>query len=208
MFEHREQIEWSNFWWEDANKRCDRILLIGDSVTRGYRSSLNNILKMQGYVVDLCAFSASVVDSLTEKMLKAFFAVTEYSYDYIGVQMGGQHDWSIKCCEDLEDRNLFKQFYKRYVIELKSKCKVLFLLSYTPTVLKEDLEKDNIERNKELICRNEIAKEVAFETNCQYIDLWSTILEKECKHVDYIHFDREANQYIAICVSDFFRGFV
>lgn len=44
---------------------------------------------MQGYVVDLCAFSASVVDSLTEKMLKAFFAVTEYSYKYIGVQMGG-----------------------------------------------------------------------------------------------------------------------
>lgn len=82
------------------------------------------------------------------------------------------------------------------------------MLSYTPTVLMEDLEKDNIERNKELICRNEIAKEVAFETNCQYIDLWSTILEKECKHVDYIHFDREANQYIAICVSDFFRGFV
>lgn len=73
MLEHREQIEWGNFWWEEANTICNRILLIGDSVTRGYRSSLHNALKEHGYVVDLCAFSASIVDVMTDKMLNSFF---------------------------------------------------------------------------------------------------------------------------------------
>lgn len=97
--------------------------------------------------------------------------------------------------------HLYKQFYKQYVLKFQSKCKKTFCLSYTPTVLKEDLELDNTERNKELMCRNEIVKEVACETNCLYIDLWNRILEKDCKHTDWIHFDRETNEYIAACLA-------
>lgn len=206
MLEHRERIEWSNFWWEDANTICNRILLVGDSVTRGYRSSLHNVLKEYGYAVDLCAFSASIVDVMTRKMLDAFFSVSEYTYEYIGIQMGGQHDWKIKCCKSPEDTYLYKQFYKQYVLELKQKCRQVFLLSYTPTVLKENLEMENTERNLELMCRNEIVKEVASETDSFYIDLWDCILAKNCKHTDWIHFDREANEYIAVYLAEEMRA--
>lgn len=39
--EQRETIEWSNTWWEKANDvKQKRIALLGDSVTRGFRSKL------------------------------------------------------------------------------------------------------------------------------------------------------------------------
>ncbi len=74
MLQDRERLEWSNFWWEEANKECKRLLLIGDSVTRGYRSALNNFMSESGggYVVDLCAFSAAITDEMTGKMLDGF----------------------------------------------------------------------------------------------------------------------------------------
>lgn len=197
MIHERESIEWSNFWWEDANKESERILLIGDSVTRGYRSLLNNFFQEYGYVIDLCAFSAAITDTLTEKMFNAFFSISEYSYEVIGMQLGGQHGFKKLCCADMRQRDRFKKAYQRYVSEMKNKCQSVFLISYTPTVLKENLDLYNTERNKELLCRNEIAKEVAAEMGCLYIDLWNIILDKNLRHTDYIHFDKEANQYIA-----------
>ena len=150
-----------------------------------------------GHVVDLCAFSAAVTDEMTGKMLNVFFSFADYKYDVIGIQLGGQHGFKKKCCVDLEYRNLWKQNYLRYVSEISRKCDNIFLISYTPTVLKENLESDNVERNEELACRNEIVREVAEEIGCPYIDLWDWILEKEYKHSDYIHFDKETNRQFA-----------
>lgn len=112
MIKNREDIEWSNFWWEDANRECSRILFVGDSVTRGYRSLLNSILKNTGYVIDLCAFSSSITDDLTDKMLTGFFSVSEYSYESIGIQLGGQHGFKLQCCINEEDREIFKKYYQ------------------------------------------------------------------------------------------------
>ena len=140
MLYERERIEWSNFWWEEANKECKRILLVGDSVTRGYRSLLNIFFEEYDYAVDLCAFSASITNTLTEKMLKCFFSISEYSYELVGIQLGGQHGFRKLCCTDSEQRERFKQAYLKYVLEIKSKCRKVFLVSYTPTVLKENLD--------------------------------------------------------------------
>ncbi len=98
---------------------------------------------------------------------------------------------------DLEYRNLWKQNFLKYVLEIKLRCDNIFLISYTPTVLKENMELDNVERNRELSCRNRIVREVAEEIGCPYIDLWDWILDKKYKHTDYIHFDKEANIFIA-----------
>lgn len=201
MIQNRKRIEWSNFWWENANKDCSRILLLGDSVTRGYRSSLNGIFENTGYVVDLCAFSASITDGMTDKMIDGFFSFQEYSYEYIGIQLGGQHGFTLQCSLREEDRHLYKMNFQRYALKLRNKCKNMFFISYTPTVINENLNMDNRKRNKELITRNEIVKEVADEMECLYIDIWDKLLHKKCQHVDGIHFDRKANLYIATCVA-------
>lgn len=198
----REKIEWGNYWWENANTISKRVLLIGDSVTRGYRSSLNRILAERGYVVDLCALSMSIGDELLLKLLKAFFSVEEYTYEPICLQLGGQHGFGKLCCESSVERNRFKICYKEIALGLKEKCDNLLIVSSTPTADKENLEKDNVERNREIICRNEIAKEVAEEIGCRYIDLWDNILAHGCVHTDYIHFDKAGNEYIAELMSE------
>lgn len=201
-YNEREQIEWGNYWWENANQKCKRVLLVGDSVTRGYRSALNRILEEYGYAVDLCAMSATVTDELLGKLLNAFFGVEEYTYEYICLQIGGQHGFGKLCCQSDTERGNFKAAYRKIVLELKERCDKFLIISSTPTVLKEDLEKYNAERNREILCRNEIQKEVALEIECPYVDLWETVLNKGCTHTDYIHFDKEGNQYIAGLVAD------
>ena len=43
--EKRERIEWLNYWIEDANEEKKRILLIGDSVTRGVAKKTEYVFK-------------------------------------------------------------------------------------------------------------------------------------------------------------------
>lgn len=58
----REDIEWQNIWWEQANNmEVKRIALLGDSVTRGFRSKLNEKMR-GGLFVDLCASSSQITD--------------------------------------------------------------------------------------------------------------------------------------------------
>ena len=45
----REKIEWLNYWIEDADKDKERIILIGDSVTRDLRKKLNLYMKASYY---------------------------------------------------------------------------------------------------------------------------------------------------------------
>ena len=55
---YREQIEWCNFWYDNAvNSDAKRILIIGDSTARMVRSTLSKLL---GRPVDLFATSSSI----------------------------------------------------------------------------------------------------------------------------------------------------
>lgn len=50
----REPIEWLNYWIEDANKYKQRIILIGDSVTRDLRKKINFFLRGGESIVWIC----------------------------------------------------------------------------------------------------------------------------------------------------------
>ena len=43
MYENLERIEWTNYWREDSQGK-ERVLLIGDSITAGYRSIVHKLL--------------------------------------------------------------------------------------------------------------------------------------------------------------------
>ena len=62
-FQNREPTEWVNSWISHANCKGDRILLIGDSVTRALRGKLEFFLK-KWYHVDLFASSFAITDHL------------------------------------------------------------------------------------------------------------------------------------------------
>lgn len=90
----REGIEWGNTWWEKANRAdTHRIAMLGDSVTRGIRGRLNELCLENDVVVDLCASSSQVTDSMTEKQISFFFEISEYKYDSVILQWGGNMDF-------------------------------------------------------------------------------------------------------------------
>lgn len=82
----REDIEWSNFWWDKANKKTSRrYLLIGDSTVRMVRSTFARISQIP---VDMIGTSSDIDDILFVSQIDAFFSTKQYDYDAIFLQIG------------------------------------------------------------------------------------------------------------------------
>lgn len=192
---YRETIEWSNAWWEQANNLgCKRILMIGDSVTRGIRPRLHKIVTPD-YVVDLFASSLQITDSLLEKEINFHFSVREYLCDKVIIQQGGQHGFDRRCSDDKEFCQYFRNCYLKLISQIESFCDKIIFLSATATVLQGDLMHLDEDRNVEIVARNEIVKEVATIKNKEYIDIYN--MTEACKHVDQIHLDQECYERVA-----------
>lgn len=201
----RENVEWSNIWWEKANDVGQkRIALLGDSVTRGFRGKLNNRLKGR-YVVDICASSSQITDALLRKEYKFFFDCSEWKYSKVLIHTGGQHGHERQCCSDKEYREYFKQSYKELIDMVRVYCPDITIISYTPTVEKENLGKLNEARNQELIARDQIVLGIANELSIPYIDIWTPLLLTNCEHTDFIHFKDDVNEFIADSLLPFIR---
>lgn len=104
------------------------------------------------------------------------------------------------CSDDEGYRNEFKEGYKHLVNVISEYCSNIYFLSATPTVLKEDLITPDEKRNLEIIERNKIVKEVAYDYSGKYIDIYSILTENNAVHTDYIHFDRSTNENIAFMI--------
>lgn len=195
--EYRERIEWSNIWWEKANDANQkRIALLGDSVTRGFRGKLNRRLEGR-YVVDICASSSQITDSLLWKEYKFFFDCSEWRYNKVFLHTGGQHGHERQCCADEEYRFCFKKSYMKIVDLVSAYCSDITIVSFTPTVEKDDLTKLDEIINRELVARDQIISEIADELSIPYIDIWNPLLKADYEHSDYIHYKEEANEFIA-----------
>ena len=82
----REEVEWSNFWYDYAeNETKKRVLLIGDSTVRMIRGTLSS---RYGIAVDMLGSSAGMHDILFISQINAFFSSVKYSYDVVFIQLG------------------------------------------------------------------------------------------------------------------------
>ncbi len=193
----RENIEWQNIWWEQANNtEVKRIALLGDSVTRGYRSKLSE-LTAEKYAVDLCASSSQITDPLLWREYKFFLDCGEWKYSQVFLQTGGQHGHIRRCCDDNEYFVLFKKNYGRLVEKIIPYCSDILIVSSTPCRRKENLNKWDDYRNEELKRRNDINMWIADEFCLPYIDIWTPLIEARYEYSDYIHMKAEGNSFIA-----------
>lgn len=195
--EQRETVEWQNIWWEKANDVTKkRIALLGDSVTRGFRSKLNRNLQGR-YVVDICASSSQITDSLLQKEYRFFFECNELKYSQVFLHAGGHHGHEIQSCLDEEYRDFFRICYQKIMDLVCENCSNIAIISYTPSVKKENLLEWDTIRNKELDARNKIVQEIAKEYDVPYIDIWNPFLLGNYIYKDFIHFEDDGNEFIA-----------
>ena len=186
-----EEIEWLNYWIEDANVEKKRILVIGDSVARRYRNFLNEIVKQEGYVVDLIATSRSMLDVVLNKEIENYLLMANYKYEIVLYGLGAHHGYWIQCSNDELSIKLYKESIQVHINILKRYTHTIVILSGTPERELSDKGELTANHNIEISARNKILKDIAEEYGYQYYDLFKYIKEKNVKYVDLFHFNEE-----------------
>lgn len=208
---YREQIEWCNFWYDNAVKSdAKRILIIGDSTARMVRSTLSKLL---GRPVDLFATSSSIDDILFKRQLNSFFCSYFTKYSTIFVQVGHHgrkgkngdkytNEDYIKYRSDLIALIKFlKQFSNNIVVEsifdsVKPKSIFQFLLCKIGLIDEEYDDEINIVTRQ----KNEIIKQLSKSdvfSDIVFLDINSIIKNHRFIRTDHIHFENKAKLFIA-----------
>ena len=185
-----ETYEWDDIWWDhapDANAR--RILIIGDSISRGYRRMIRKVDGCNFFVDGIATSKA--VDSATFRTLVDYFAESGLSYDAVFFN-NGLHGWHLddeKFCE------LFLDFAK-YIKE-KFAPKKLFTITTTPARKSKNTDVFD-ERNENVKIRNAGIRAAADALGAELIDFYSLIEARpELYTQDGIHLIDEGYELLA-----------
>lgn len=214
--EGREGIEWSNFWYDQANTNTQhRVLLVGDSTSRMVRSAF---AKKLGLPVDLFATSSALDDQLFINQLHCFFDESIYKYDVIFVQLG-HHARTNKLGQDYQECDFLKfrkdlkmlikylkQFSDKVVLEtifysVKPQNKFVLLLEKLGIIK----EKYDMAINSHKDRKNIIIKEIALETGCDFCDINKKMLGTRYIHKDHIHYESSARSVIISLLSEYVK---
>lgn len=205
---NREAVEWTNTWLSGANIECERVLLIGDSVTRDLRKALADEIKKRALdiEVDLFASTFAIMDNLFWQHVKGFFS-KEYKYKYVIINYGFHHSFFIQCNNNENDKLKFKNGYIKLIELCRQFCENVLLMTGTLMVFKNSLAGGGGEEKQldaEILSRNMIVKEVAKEIKCEVFDLYG-LMEKNIemkKYVDHVHFEEKTYNFICQWLLD------
>ncbi len=204
MPSNREKIEWINYWWSEADRQMDRVLLIGDSVTRSLRKCLENQLIRQ-YAVDLFASSFSITDPLFWKHLAFFMDSSEYEYKCIVVQYGVQHGRHQNCARVQSEKEEFRFRYVRLVEFLKGYCSNIFLMTSNTNMCGPEWMTIDSETDGEVVARNDTIKDVGKQFGISVFDFYKLVQNSKCQYVDNVHLETRACIFSASCLAVFLK---
>lgn len=183
----REGTEWFTAYWYNANdSKLPRVLLIGDSIVRGYEAKVRNGLAGEAYIA-FCATSKGADDPSYLKELA--YVLGEYKYDVIHFNNGlhslsaNPEKWKAGLCAALG------------LIQEKGNGAKIIWASSTP--LKDVAATESVKR------LNAIAAEVMSENHIPVNDLFKLMdpMNRSTYWVDTFHFnaaatDLQANQVV------------
>ena len=162
----RERIEWADIWVTDANKDdLPRVLLIGDSITRGYFGEVEKHLAGKAYCARLttskCVSDPSFTDEV-QLLLKHYrFSVIHFN--------NGLHGWGYT--EEQYGDGLAKTVDA--IRKQAGEAKLLWATT-TPVRFRGDLKKFG-ERTERVRGRNKLAAEIMKQRDIPTNDLFGLV---------------------------------
>lgn len=157
----REGIEWCDIWISAAPQNDKpRVLLIGDSITKGYYNTVSTQLNEKAHCARF-ATSACVADPAFHVQLQSMF--TDYEYDVIHFN-NGLH--GIAYTEEEYRAGYIKAL--KYILKESPSSKLILVLS---TPLNSETPQDHL--NPRINDRNEIVQELAQMCSAEINDLHS-----------------------------------
>lgn len=182
----REGIEWCDIWIAHANESAlPRVLLVGDSITRGYYGEVEKRLTGKAYVARL-ATSRFLGDPVFASELKLILSTSKFDVIHFN---NGMHGWDYTEEEYQQNFPAFISILRQGAPNAKLIC-----ATSTPVRLAGNLSEFD-PKTARVRVRNAIAGEFAAKEHLPVDDLFSLVEG----HSDYndaggVHFNKEGLQ--------------
>src|SRR2546426_6470056 len=190
-----ESIEWCDIWISHANEtNLPRVLLIGDSITRGYYPEVEKRLAGKAFVARL-ATSRFVADSVLLKEIALVLGGTKFDVIHFN---NGMHGWQYS---EAEYRKAFPQF----LAAIRAHAPQAKLIWATTTPLRDgkavtyDTRAENSDERVD--ARNAIAAEIVTAQKIPIDNLNAAMRGHPEYHSDDVHFNTQGVQIQAAQVS-------
>lgn len=194
----REQIEWSEFWWQnEPDTTKPRLLFVGDSITKGYfpmvASNLAGEVNCDRYVS-----SRSIVDPALLGETKMAMGGYHHAVIYFN---NGLHGWHLDSAQYEEGLRRYTRFLMQHKVK---DCQLVYALT-TPVPSKEKGLKLAPDRNHVVMERNRIARRIMQENSIPVIDLYGLMapdIEKYSDSKGNVHYNRQGCQRLASRIAE------
>ncbi len=193
-----ERIEWSDVWVVDADRdELPRVLLVGDSIVKGYYDSVSRALEGKASVA---RYATSKFMGNPDYLAELEILLDGYDFDVIHIN-NGLHGWGYT---EEQYRESFPA-----LLESLEKCapdaKVIWGMS-TPIRKSDDLSQLD-EKDARVVERNRIAGEIMAEHEFPVNDLYTLVVDHpEYFAQDGVHFNDQGRttqgQQVAVKVGE------
>ncbi len=187
-----ETYEWDNIWWEHAeDTTAPRILAIGDSISCGWRITLNEYYAGARYVD---GFGTSKALDNPYLLPSVKLMASQMSQCDTVLFNNGLHGFHLS----LDD---YREHYRKVLTALKESYpkQKIFVLLTTPVREGEELAK----RTEIVIERNFAAIDVAESLELPIIDLFTPLLDKPALYSeDGVHLTQEGYKLLATTIAE------
>ncbi len=180
----REQYEWSNIWWDNADDTSmRRVLLIGDSISVGYSGNVTERLDKIARV-DRLSNSRGVNDPALLKEITYMLGEFEYSAIHFN---NGLHGWHIS-----DEEYAWSLRHLVQVLHQYGRGASFVWASSTPVTVPGCPSTLDAEKNPILLRRNALAAEIMKDFNIPINDLHSVVAGRpELSRGDGYHYNED-----------------
>lgn len=193
--EKREEPEWTNLGFSDANLQgtanC-RVLLVGDSISWGYRDAAEARLG-DSFAVDHVQTSRGVNDIALLRELE--FMAAQYNYDVIHFNVGLHRHGQTP-----EEYAADLAGLIRRLTEIEPDARLLFSFT-TPVSEATDLTVPDEAENADIRERNRLAEELCARNGIPVLDLYTLALG--LPKIDTVHYQPAGYETLGAAVADF-----
>jgi lysophospholipase L1-like esterase len=173
-----ETYEWCDFWWDrTGDLERERVLLIGDSITRAYRPHVNGLLKERA-CVDMLATSKAVDNPSLLQEIGYIAGHEPFTYRAIHIN-NGLHGWHLS-------EQQYEQDYDKVICFIQERVGTarIVLATTTPITVKGNREELDPEINERVRARNRAAERLASKYDLTLHDLYTPMIGRSEYRVD------------------------
>ncbi len=189
----RESIEWLDVWIPNTNDRgLPRVLLAGDSITRGYGKQVEANLKGKAYVARLATSKSLGDPALLDQIA---LVLREHSFDIIHFN-NGMHG-------DGYSEDAYAAALPQLLATLRREAPRVRLLFCTTTDVRERDHLDRVlPKTQRMIRRNELLADFAAREKIPVDDLFAVVRDHPEFHAaDGVHFNDKGSAALAAQVA-------